>query len=45
MNRVVNRWNSLPSDIVTAKNINEFKNKLDNYNRGIMYKVDIHYFD
>ena len=44
-NRVVNRWNSLPSDIVTAKNINDFKNKLDNFNRGIMYKVDIHYFD
>ena len=28
-NRVVNNWNSLPSDAVNATSINSFKNKLD----------------
>ena len=28
-NRVVNAWNSLPSEIIEATSINNFKNKLD----------------
>ena len=28
-NRIVNRWNKLPSNIVNAKSINNFKNQLD----------------
>ena len=44
-NRVVLKWNSLPSDIVEAKSLNEFKNKFDALNKDIMYATDIHYFD
>jgi len=29
--RVVNIWNSLPNDVVTADTINTFKNQLDKY--------------
>ena len=32
MNRVAPAWNSLPESIVNAKTINEFKNKLDDWN-------------
>ena len=32
-NRVVNDWNSLPSSVVEAISINDFKNKLDHYLR------------
>lgn len=37
-NRVVDLWNSLPSDIIDCSSLNEFKNKLDIYlrvDRGI----------
>ena len=30
-NRVVSAWNRLPSEVVSAKTTNEFKNKLDKY--------------
>jgi len=30
-NRVVNPWNSLPDEIVEAKSVNSFKNKLDKF--------------
>ena len=30
-NRVVDQWNALPNDVVTAKSLNIFQNKLDNY--------------
>ena len=30
-NRVVDQWNTLPHDVVTAKSLNIFKNKLDTY--------------
>ena len=30
-NRIANHWNSLPDEIILSKNVNEFKNKLDNY--------------
>ena len=28
-NRIINLWNSLPMDLVNAKSINSFKNKID----------------
>ena len=31
MNRVVDQWNALPQDVVTAKSLNIFKNKLYKY--------------
>ena len=40
-NRVVNSWNKLPSFIVNSKSINEFKNKFDDYNKNIMYKINL----
>ena len=30
-NRVVQPWNKLPQDVVTAANLNEFKNRLDKF--------------
>jgi hypothetical protein len=36
-NRIATVWNGLPEDVVEAKNINDFKNKLDNTN--IVYNV------
>ena len=44
-NRVVNRWNTLPTHIVNSKTINDFKNNFDKYNKDINFKIDIHYFD
>ena len=35
-NRVINQWNSLPSDVVCAPSVN-FKSKLDNYWNLIRY--------
>ena len=29
-NRIMNEWNSLPSEVISAKDINDFKNKYDN---------------
>ena len=34
-NRVTNTWNSLPSHVVSAETINEFKNSLDQGGGGI----------
>ena len=36
-NRVINQWNSLPSDVVCAPSVNSFKSKLDNYWNLIRY--------
>ena len=36
-NRIVNRWNKLPSEIVNAKSINNFKNLFDDFNKHIQY--------
>ena len=44
-NRVVTKWNSLPHEVVNAKNLNEFKNKFDNLNKDIIYSTEINYFD
>merc|ERR1712200_363117 len=43
-NRVVNKGNSLPCEIVQSKTINEFKNRFDLLNKDIMYKIDINYY-
>ena len=44
-NRVINKWNNLPSDIVNSKSINEFKNKFDTLNKEIQFSININYFD
>ena len=36
-NRVVDDWNDLPSDIVTAESVESFKKKLDKFWEGKMY--------
>ena len=28
-NRIINEWNSLPSEVISAQDINDFKNKYD----------------
>ena len=40
-NRVINNWNNLPSEIVSAGTINSFKNKFDKYWGHLMYSVDL----
>ena len=40
-NRVVNNWNKLPYDIANADSINRFKNLLDNYNKNIIFKINL----
>ena len=32
INRTINLWNSLPETVVTSKTVNQFKNRLENYN-------------
>jgi len=39
--RVVNNWNSLPSSIVEAHSIDEFKKRFDNFNNDIMFSIDL----
>ena len=43
-NRVVNKWNNLPSDIVNSKSINEFKNKFDSHNKEFQYCINFNYY-
>ena len=38
-NRIVNDWNSLPNQVVSADSLNSFKNKIDIHFRDIMYKI------
>ena len=40
-NRVVNTWNKLPSNIVNANSINEFKNLFDKYYHDEQYKINL----
>ena len=35
--RIVNLWNSLPADVVNAKSVNNFKNKID-----VHFRKDLH---
>ena len=39
-NRVVNVWNSLPDNVVTAKSLNSFKSKLNTYWKGQPIKFE-----
>ena len=38
--RVVNEWNGLPSDVVTAETVNCFKNRLDRHWRSLRFSTD-----
>ena len=40
-NRIITNWNGLPYDIVTSENVNEFKNKIDNHFKNLMYQTDL----
>ena len=40
-NRVCNYWNSLSEDIVNAKSINSFKNKIDQKYKDLMFKTNL----
>ena len=37
--RVINHWNSLPEEVVTAPSTNAFKNKLDSHWKDKMFKI------
>ena len=39
--RIVNLWNSLPADVVNAKSVNNFKNKIDVHFRTCTYEIDL----
>ena len=40
-NRIINQWNSLPDDIVNARNPTMFKKLFDTFNYDIMYSTNI----
>ena len=40
-NRVCNTWNSLSEDIVNAKSINSFKNKIDQKYKDLIFKTNL----
>ena len=40
-NRVINSWNRLPHSVVNADNINAFKNKFDELNCDLQFKINI----
>ena len=44
-NRVVNLWNSLPTEVVYASSLNIFKNKLDNHLQNYKYKTNLDIWD
>ncbi len=35
--RIVNSWNSLPDEVVTAKSVKEFEKLYDSANKSILY--------
>ena len=37
--RVINHWNELPTDVVNAKTVNAFKNRLDKYRNKVGYGI------
>ena len=43
--RVVNLWNSLPDDVVTAPTLNTFKNRIDRTWKLMRYKLETNIFD
>ena len=38
-NRIINKWNGLPAEVVEAKTLNCFKNKIDFYYKDFKYVV------
>ena len=44
-NRIVNEWNSLSEEIVSANSINIFKNKIDKKYEDLMYTINIKIFN
>jgi hypothetical protein len=42
-NRVTNTWNSLPSHVVSAETINQFKNSLDKHFSKVIYDLRMSY--
>ena len=40
-NRIINKWNSLPREIVCAESLNLFKNKLDKHRGYLKYSTNI----
>ena len=40
-NRVINHWNSLPEEIVTARSLNVFKNKIDKHFCHLKYSTKV----
>jgi hypothetical protein len=43
--RVVNLWNSLPDNVVTAPTLNTFKNRIDKTLKHMRYKLDSNIVD
>ena len=37
--RVINDWNALPAEVVSAESVNQFKNQLDRHWRDAMYDI------
>jgi len=40
-NTIIKKWNNLPSNIIEATTINDFKNKFDNYFKDLVYCIDL----
>ena len=40
-NRIVKSWNNLPSEAVSVKTLNAFKNYIDNYFKDVIYSCDV----
>ena len=43
-NRVVNLWNNLPADVVSAPTTNSFKNKIDKLFKDHMYSTNLNLY-
>ena len=39
-NRIINVWNQLPMDIVSADSLNVFKNKIDSHFKEHIYQIN-----
>ena len=42
-NRIVNHWNGLPADVVSAETVNSFKNVLDKHFQNMTYETRVKY--
>ena len=43
-NRIINLWNKLPEDVVSADSINTFKNKVDVFLKEYTYQINLDIF-